>query len=67
MKEKKSEQDTKGNRHTDTHRHTDTRTERKKRDLVSLPLSQVHSVRVIPPLYVMSITLDIKIKFFFFN
>jgi hypothetical protein len=38
MKEKKSEQDTKGNRHTDTH------TERKKRDLVSLPLSQVHSV-----------------------
>ena len=44
MKEKKSEQDTKGNRHTDTHRHTDTRTERKKRDLVSPPLSQVHSV-----------------------
>ena len=37
MKEKKSEQDTKGNRHTDTD--TQTHRERKKRDLVSLPLS----------------------------
>ena len=41
MKEKKSEQDTKGNRHTVTHRHTDTQThaQREKNAISFLSLS----------------------------